>query len=385
MLKNIWIIINYNLYESKRYFSLKLMEAFTRKGIKTKIIDLGLEHSPPQKSNQRPDLVCSFNRTVADENGLFYWDRYQIPALSFLVDPAIYDLNLLRSPYSLISCVDQFDCRLIQSQAFDRVFFWAHAVERELAAEPKGERPYDVVFLGSSYDPEGLRRSWETRYSAAKRALIDEAVEKTLAEVETPFWVAVQQVVTRLSIELSSTEFVKICSDVDQYVRGVDRLMLIRSIKDAPVHVFGGTCWREQIPIQGWPQSLANQPNVHVHPAISFAESLQIVKQSKICLNSMPFFKEGTHERIFTGLACGSLVITTDNLWIRKHFDVGQDLLTYRSKNWASVNEQVNYYLQHPKEREEMVYRGRQKVMLEHTWDKRVEQLIQFVNPLLKD
>jgi spore maturation protein CgeB len=387
-LKEVWIIIHYNLYESKRYFSHRLAEALERYGITTKIIDLDSDRPDEWlkrvDARQKPDLVCSFNRTFPDEKGQFFWDRYQVPGLSFLVDPVIYDLNLLASPYSLISCVDQKDCELVQSRAFDRVFFWPHAVERELAPLPEDPRPYDVVFLGSSYDPEGLRQAWKRRYSAPMQALIDEATERTLAEIETPFWKAVQRAMERFSIELSFEEFIKICGEVDYYVRGIDRLELIRSIKAAEVHVFGGTCWREDTPILGWAHYLGKLPNVTLHPAVSFPESLQILKQSKICLNSMPFFKKGTHERLFTGLACGSLVLTMDNLWVQDNFAAGQELLTYQSTQWPLVNELVNHFLHHTKEREDIVARGRQKVMKEHTWDRRVEQLVASLAPMLE-
>ena len=91
------------------------------------------------------------------------------------------------------------------------------------------------------------------------------------------------------------------------------------------------------------------------------------------------FFQNGTHERIFTGLACGALPITSDNLWVRKNFVHGEDILIYPPKQWQEVNSWVENYLNNPAKRQQLVDKGRQKVMREHTWDVRAEQLLQHL------
>ena len=386
MIQEIWIIVNYNLYESKRYFCTKFAEALERQGVKARILDV--ESAKPQEwikkfgKGHGPDLWCSFNRSIPNNEGKFFWDIHQIPFFSILVDPALYDLNLLQSPYSIISCVDRLDCKFLEQHQFDRGFFWPHAVEKELSASNQTQRPYDVVFFGSSCDPEGLRSAWQAKYPKEIAQLIDEAAEITLSKRQIPFWEAVETVTSQKDVS-DSIDKGQLNYYVDNYTRGIDRLELIRAIKDASVHVFGGTCWRDERPIKSWLQCLAELPNVTVHPAIPFQESLAILKQSKICLNSMPFFKDGTHERIFTGLACGCLPITNDNLWVAENFIDGEELLLYGSKQWDTINAKVNYYLAHEEERERLATRGRVKVMRDHTWDRRVEQLLTVLPPLL--
>lgn len=388
MLREVWIVANYNLYESKRYFCAKLVEAFQRRGVIARVIDVEKDNpyewmvKNPQM--QPPDFWCSFNRTEADKNGQYYWDRKKVPFLSFLIDPAIYDMGLTRSPYSILSCVDRKDCALLQESNFHRVLFLPHAVERDLAPPQQASRPYDVVFLGSCYDPEGLRAYWQEKYPKEQVEVFDEAAEWTLADRTMPFWKAVPLTLQLKGIELAPKLQERLIRAVDNYVRGVDREQLIRSIKGVHVHLFGATCWREEKPIRGWMQSLGDLPNVTIHPAIPFRECLAVLKQSKICLNSMPFFKDGSHERILTGLACGSLPITTDSVWVTGNFCEGEELVTYSPKKWDEINDKVHAYLSNEKQRQEVVSRGREKVMREHTWDNRVEQLIKEVPPFLE-
>lgn len=382
-MNEIWFIVNYNLYESKKYFVQKLSEAFRRHGIGTRVIDFQLlnkeNHFFQLSKSTPPSLICSFNTVEPDEKtGLFFFEEKKIPYLFILLDPAYYLTKFLNSSYSSISCVDQLDCDYLLQKNYKNVFFLPHAVESDLHYEGNGERPYDVVFIGSSYDPFKIRESWPRIYSAPIVNLIEESVEITLSNKETPFWKAVEDCVNQRGIDLNRNELIQIANSVDSYVRGIDRLELIQSIKDAEVHVFGGTCWGEGI--KGWPQYFSRSKNIIVHPAVPFKESLEILKKSKISLNSMPFFKSGSHERIFTGLACGSLPVTTENLWVEKNFKEGEEIAFYRPTHWNEVNDKVNYYLSHENERKEMVLKGRSKVMAYHTWDQRVQQILKSMN-----
>ncbi len=383
MLNEVWIIYNYNLYESKKHFSLKLADALKRHGVKTRVIDFRKEGLLPNSKSKEytkpPDLCCSFNRVVPNEDGTFFWEKRKIPYLSILVDPACYDANLVKPSYSLISCVDRFDCYYLQQKGGKNVFFFPHAIEKELFASPDQPRPYDVVFFGSSYDPQGLRKAWQGKYIPQLLVLFEEAARIALSQRDIPFWKVVDDILLQYKIPFTEQEKIRIYMNVDNYMRGVDRLELIRSIKDASVHVFGGTCWRDEHPISGWAQALFDCPNVTVHPAVPYWEILEICKQSKICLNSMPFFKNGTHERIFFSLACGALPITTDNLWVRENFINGKELLLYETLKWNEVNDKINYFLAHEAERQQLVRSGYEKVLLHHTWDQRAEQLLEEI------
>lgn len=385
MLTEIWLLVSYNLYESKRYFATHFVEAFLRKGISARLFEfnenLWLKELQAHPS-KRPDLICSFHRSTPLPSGKMWWDDMKLPFLSMLVDPAVQYPELLNSPYGAVSCVDHFDCDFFKERGFNNVFFLPHAIERELAPNPALKKIYDVVFIGSSYDPESLRQYWLKTSSKPISDLLDAASEITLSRLEVPYWSAVQQAAKALQVELTEKNYRGLCTFVDIYTRGIDRLNLIKSIKSGSIHLFGGTISRPAGPVRGWAQLLSKQSNITFHPAIPFQESLEVLKQSKICLNSMPFFKNGSHERIFTGLGCGALPITTQNLWVKDQFVEGEELVTYRSGKWDEVNSKVDHYLTHEVERSAIVDRGRAKVMQHHTWDHRVSELIQGLNSL---
>jgi spore maturation protein CgeB len=376
MLKKMCIIVNWNLYESKRYFTEKFTEALHRKGIKTLVIDV--QEQSLGKDNVKkihsfaPDLTCSFNSLEPLEGRTFLWDLMKIPHLSILVDPALYSVQLISSPYSIISCVDRQDCDALRSNNFQNTFFLPHAVEKELAASEKANRIYDVVFLGTCIDYKNMKKNWKQRYPEAINKALDKAVNCVLADNHTSLTEALVSTWEKNDLNTVNTDFLSLFHYIDYYSRGKDRVELIRGIKDAHVHVFGDL---DPNGIHGWTTYLASMPNVTVHPPVTFEEGLSILKQSKITLNSMPFFKSGSHERIFTGLACGAVPITTDNLYVRENFNDFEDLILYKPKQVNLINAQVNNLLANEGKRQEIASNGRAKVMKFHTWDNRVDEL----------
>lgn len=387
MIKRVCCIVNYNLYESKRHFTEKMVEAMHRHGIETHIIDVrenqfgALDIASLQKFN--PDFTCSFNSILPMSNHQYFWDVIKIPHLSILVDPSLYSVALTNSPYSIISCVDRFDCEALHSSNFNNVFFWPHAVEKDLTIPEEQDRPLDVVFLGSCHDYENLRLSWQSLLPASVCQMLDHAIDLVLSDQFIPLAQALVTAWEAASLSNEGVDFNKLFYYLDYYTRGKDRVELIRSIKDAKVHVFGDLMIDESAYNKDWSYYLGNQSNVTLHRSMPFAQTFNILKHAKLCLNSMPFFKNGSHERIFTSLACGAVPVTSDSRYINEMFRSGEDLITYQPKQWQGVNEAINILLPDEKQRQDMALRGRNKVMRDHTWDKRVQQLIEVMPGIL--
>lgn len=386
-IKKVCLIVNYNLYESKRYFTQKLSEAMQRFDIETKIIDvregaLGADSVAAIKRFD-PDFTCSFNSLLPISEKKFLWDYLEIPHVSFLVDPAFYSTNLIDSPYSILTCVDRSDDAVIKSSGFQNVFFWPHAVEKELSFDESQERPFDVVFMGSCYDYESLRASWKQRNPESINKVLDSAIEEVFSNDRVALSEALAKAWGASGLDPAGVDFPALYYYLDNYTRGRDRVELIRSIKKTPVHIFGELSTDNAVGVLGWAQYLGGQSNVKLHPSVPFHEMLDILKQSKITLNSMPFFRDGTHERIFAGLACGAFPVTSESQYLREQFQEGQELLFYQSKNKSNISDEIEHLLQNENKRKQGISSGRQKVMQNHTWDKRTEELIKEVHPIL--
>lgn len=364
-----------NQYASKRHFTQKFAEACQRNGIDTHILSWTNGPLPEELIGKitelAPDLTASFHQLPEQSDGRYFWDRLQLYHWTILLDPVFYDLELMRSPFSIISCVDRNDCELLNTYHFDNTFFFPHAVEKELLLPPTQDRPIDVLMLGTCYDPHNLALHWKKNYQKKIVTTLHDAAEIVLSDTKTTFVRALLQSLTANNINIKEIEFDRLANYVDSYSRGIDRLNLIQSIKDAHIHVYGDKCWREEQPINGWEYYLSSQSNVTIHPAVNFNEALQLMQKSKICLNSMPFFKNGTHERIFTSLACGSTPLSSDNPYLREIFTDNESILFYQSNNLNTVNDIINNTLQNNEKRCSITSIGQDIVQKNHTWDSR--------------
>lgn len=81
-------------------------------------------------------------------------------------------------------------------------------------------------------------------------------------------------------------------------------------------------------------------PNFIFHGRISPTQIFDKMSDSKIILNSMPWFKAGSHERIFNGMLAGGVVITDYSSYLENTFIHGEDILLY---NLLDINKLPNY------------------------------------------
>lgn len=382
MIKHIGIFLGADFYDVKKHFSYKLGEALNRLGIQTTFYDFlekgAADLSKKMAEKNRPDLFCSFYTALKWNPAPWvqFQRQYGIPFLNILLDsPTTRTIQGLDKE-TFIATVDHFDCAYLKKMGFEKAFFLGHGVERELTPVSETEKIYDVVFLGTSYDPEELEETFN-KFNERQRKAIQEGIEAYFSDPRETFQSVADQMVKQEGVDENERD--SLLYYISSYVKAMDRVELIKSIKNNKIHVFGGACFRPPKQSQGWNHYFLNAPNVVVHPAIPMKEAVEVIKKSKICLNSMPFFKNGTHERLLIGAAAGALVVNTDTIWVRDHFVEGEDLLLYQPKKWGEIGDQLDEYLKDDQKRGEMAERARSKVLAEHTWDHRAAEILKVV------
>ncbi|NDD59492.1 MAG: glycosyltransferase family 1 protein, partial [Chlamydiae bacterium] len=190
---------------------------------------------------------------------------------------------------------------------------------------------------------------------------------------------ALFRILKREKLNVGQVPFCVMHKQITMYLKGRDRVELIRSIKKFPVHIFG----RHHLN-KGWEAYLEGQSNVHFHPQVSFEKSLEIMRKSKVLLNGAPQFMWGLHERIFNGLGSGALVLTNDNHIMKHCFQNKEEILLYTLGQYDDVEENLSYYLKQNQARRALVEKGAKKVREHHTWDHRAEVFIEKVNHILE-
>jgi len=102
------------------------------------------------------------------------------------------------------------------------------------------------------------------------------------------------------------------------------------------------------------------------------ADLIKIYNQSKISLN-ISLASKGDKIQIkgrdFEAPGCGSLLLTKDTEAIKEYFVPGEEIITYKDANDAT--EKIKYYLKNEDERKKIAKNGYERVMREHTIEKR--------------
>lgn len=368
----------------------ELFEAFQRQGIISRLLIAQRESPQPFLESifsNPPECTLSFNGLLPGDKGDFFCDMIKIPHIACLLDSPNHYLLLTHSKRNIITCCDLFYCHFFLGMNFKNVLFMPPGVGKDVAPDPKLERRYDVVFLSSCIDFEQRREKWKKNYSSGLNQALNNAAEMALSDAAISYFQAFVQVVneqagTKEAVDPTKIDYIEILDELELFIRGKDRYNLIKAIKDAKVDIFGSG--RET---KGWSQYLGDQcPNITIHDPVPYEEALNIMKQSKIVLNSTPHIRNGGHERLFAAMACGSLVITNENIYLnQQNFIDGEHLAFYQYNQWEEVNERVNAYLSNENQWRAITEKAREKVMNGHTWDHRVVDLLEQLPGMLKE
>ncbi len=369
-------------YTVLHHFTHKLYEALTRLGIHCRILEAKFNDPKPflqQIFNNPPDCTLSFNGLLPDENGYFFSDLVQIPHIACLTDPPTRFIELVKSPTNIITCMDRSGLDFYHELNFPNVFFMPHGVEKGIKGTPDEKKEIDILMLSSCIDYESVRENWRAIYSESLCKVLDEAAERTLADQTTSYINAFIQSLdhhlkTEKNLDPNTIPYVEALIDLDDYIRGKDRVDLIRSIKDFPVDIYGVGPW----------EKFTKNTKAKIHTPIPYEEALALMKQSKIVLNSTATTKNGAHTRIFAGLLSGAVPITSENPYMLEYFNDFEDLVYYRHRQIDKVNENIKKILSDDTQRISIVNQGKEKTLAHHTWDHRASLLLKNINPILK-
>lgn len=109
-----------------------------------------------------------------------------------------------------------------------------------------------------------------------------------------------------------------------------------------------------------------------------YYEMPKIFKSSKINLNiTRCFVESGLPMRVFDVLGSKGFLVTNDKEDIHRLFSLGKDLVVYR--DLKDLEEIISYYLNHEDMRLEIAHRGFDTVQKYHTFDQRIEKIMDIV------
>ena len=122
----------------------------------------------------------------------------------------------------------------------------------------------------------------------------------------------------------------------------------------------------------GWyDEKLKSNPHFKFGGLISQDECIKKMRDSKFILNSMPWFKDGTHDRIYNAMLAKGLCLTDKSKYLCEEFEDGKDIVFYDLDDMDRLPELVKHYELHPDEAEGIIEKAYDKAVLKHSWANR--------------
>jgi len=378
--------------ETQEYFSLELAKTFKKIGYDIFFYDLfNNENSYMEliefcKNGDIAMFTFNFNG-IAGEKYLYmqdnsnFWDEHNIPCFNMVVDhPFYYHQYIEKTPklYYQIS-IDRFH-ESYMKRYFPGVGLGGFLplggthLETGEALIPIKERPMDVVFTGNYTRPDTFDRfiaHLDQEYIDFYHSIFEELIANPSLRLE-------DLAEKRLKEDLGqiSDDELKSCYKnmifIDLSARFHFRALAVKELVDngIKVNVFGA----------GWDALECEHPeNIINAGGVNSLKCLEVINQSKISLNVMPWFKDGAHDRIFNSMLNGAVSLSDDSIYLKEQFCDRKDIKFFNLAHIDKISYMTQEILKDEDWMVEMANNGRIKAQNNHSWECRAKAIDEMI------
>ena len=402
------VILFKNAVETLGYFSEQIAQTLRQEGVEVFFVDCdqiceSLASLPRFAKCGRTALITfnfigiSGEEVFLQENGAYVWELYEPGYLNLLVDHPLYYHKKIKmlSPgireRMKLFCLDREHVAYVKRFYPDmEVHFLPTAGNVEIGMGRNGDftvflqsyrrRSYDLIFT-ANYVPfrEMYQKieAFETDYRIFYQEMLDDLI---LAPGQSLHRVMERHLLQELCV-VSEEEMAGAFSNmvmIDLCIRAYFREKVLAELADSgvTVHLFGAD-WEKFRDNRG----LCRHPeNLIVNGRqISSAECVRAMRNAKLSLNVMPWFKDGAHDRVFTAMLQGCVSLTDDSRYLRAEFEDGKDLVFYSLEHIKRLPGLVFGLLEDEERAAEIAGRGYRKACVSHTWKQRTEKLMGYL------
>lgn len=233
-------------------------------------------------------------------------------------------------------------------------------------------RTIPVLFTGTFHGPP--KRRWQDEFPAPANTLMDTIADIALASDELPVEAAMDMAMDALGygpdhpVRGPVHKYIYILS---LFVHDTRRYAALKALDKAGVnvHVYG----------KGFDSHIYRFKNFTYGGVGNFYETLSLIQQAKIVLNSNTNFVWGAHERVFAAQLGGAAVLTDTSRWYRNHFTDGEDILMYRWEQLEKMPEIALSALGDPERLFRIAKAGQHAAESQHRWDNRIADVLKLV------
>lgn len=394
------IVLFYTEVESFNFFSNVLSQELQKRGHEIFILDL---LNPPaenphsyvrfsQFASAKVDAAVSFDGLgIKDDLLIGIWNAYQTVVVDIFMDPPLrFHTAMEKHPQNyLMFCCDWDHVEYVKkyfSQSVPCVGFMPHVgvmPDQNIPVIPYAQKKYDVLFSGTYYSPENRLSQVEEMVEKGTavydfyQILFECLVEDSRLTIEQGAFRTIERM--GLPVDQDMLKSLMRCAEpVDWAIRMYQRGRVVEVLAESGVELY--------LLGRGWENHCsAKYPNVHrIDDRIPYADTLAYMADARLNLNVFPWFKSGTHDRIFNALLQHSLPLTDSSRWVDENFTNGEDIALYDLEYLEKLPEIVGELLRDTERAERMIQKGYEKTAKNLTWSNCADWILTAIEQLLR-
>lgn len=399
-MKDRTLIFIKGIYDTMDLFTDELMQAFSHMGYPVVALDAermeeslqelsGILGVPCLKKGDETDLLkqaacITFNNmgyNLCEDKGFNLWEYYGIPYYNIQMDhPFHYADKLMHMPDTIrLYCIDRNHVTYVKR--FFKNIRWVDFLphggtaidERDMAVPRLEDRPVDVLYAGSlsKYRIELLIPDFDQFRSFDAGELCNQVLQELVRHPSRTTEDVLEQYFSELELPMTEEDLGRYISQfrfLDAYAVSFFREQAVRLLVESGIRVavYG----------EGWEQTeWSDHPNLVLGGKVLAPEVLPLMYHSKIVLNTMTWFKDGSHDRVFNGMLSGAVVVSDRSDYLKEQFENHREIELFELEEIGALPVIVQDLLDDLPRAQCIADAGRAKTMGEHTWQQRAEEI----------
>ena len=174
-----------------------------------------------------------------------------------------------------------------------------------------------------------------------------------------------------LSLEIMLPLLKKYLWPLLEYIKVYRRIKAVRFLVDNGIRpdVFG----------DGW-ENAPYADKLNIHGSITYLRSIEVISQAKVLFQDQAEFNDGAHDRVFTAMLNGTVVVSEYSKYLDEEFEDGKDIFLYDWKDGPNQVQIINALLRNEFMRISAVKDAYEKVNNSHLWINRAQSIIEAVS-----
>ena len=336
----------------------------------------------------KPDFALTINHLGVDREGIFteLLERLQLPLASWFVDNPhliLFQYAGLKSPWLSIFTWDADNVASLKDEGFHHVFYLP------LAATPSR---YEAARAAAKAGRFTAPAAWKAPVSFVGNSMVYKVAQRMkAAKPSKPLLLAYKQISAGFAAHPERSIYTYLAAHHPELMPAYEqlgsmerRLAFETMITWEATRQYRMACLKPILDFnpllvgdKGWRLTFPDAPaGMRLHPELSYYTDLPFFYPlSDINFNcTSAQMKGAVNQRVFDVPAAGAFVLTDWRAQMDDLFTPGQEVIFYREPE--EVPELIRYYLARPDARKRIAEAARKRVLKEHTYAHRLQNLI---------